>query len=52
MNPPPKWKHDQEMNFEGARTHLKLLAGALQTAIDAEKLRLSHMYGVRDSYKK
>ena len=48
----PRWKHDQELNFEGARGHLRLLAGALQTAIASEKERLSHMMGVRDSYKK
>lgn len=49
---PPQWRHNQQLNFDGARHHLTLLAQALQQAIDSEKERLRHMMGVRDQYKK
>ena len=49
---PSAWKHNQEISFVGARSQLQLLAGALQKAIELEKIRLSHLVGARDAYKK
>jgi hypothetical protein len=48
----PSWKHDQELNFNGARNHLQTLATVLQKAIEMEKAKLANLVGVRDSYKK
>lgn len=46
------WKHDQEINFSGARKSLEFLASTLQKTISLEKDRLSHMMGIINSYKK
>ena len=47
----PKWKHDQELSFSGARALLLKVKEGLDTALEAQKAELKKMVGARDSLK-